>query len=38
MVADPVQGQVCVFCTLEEGGEHLTLLALRLKVEDQKIN
>ena len=36
-VADPLQGQVGVFCTLEEGGEHLTLLALRLKVRDKKI-
>ena len=28
---------VGVFCTLQEGGEHLTLLALRLKVKDKKI-
>ena len=36
-VADPLQGQVGVFCTLQEGGEHLTLLALRLKIADKKI-
>jgi hypothetical protein len=36
-VADPFQGQVGAFCTLQEGGEHLTLLALRLKVTDKKI-
>ena len=37
VVADPLQGQAGVFCTLQEGGEHLTLLALRLKVKDRKI-
>lgn len=36
-VADPRQGQAGVFCTLQEGGEPLTLLALRLKVRDEKI-
>jgi hypothetical protein len=36
-VADPSQGQVGLFSTLQEGGEHLTLLALRLKVVDKKI-
>jgi hypothetical protein len=36
-VADPIRGQVGVFCTLQEGSEHLTLFALRLKVVDQKI-
>lgn len=36
-VADPLQGQVGVFCTLQEGDEHLTLLALRLKVMDKKM-
>jgi hypothetical protein len=36
-VADPLQGQGGVFCTLQEGDEHLTLLALRLKVVDKKI-
>ena len=36
-VADPSQGQIGVFSTLQEGGEHLTLLALRLKVTDHKI-
>ena len=38
VVSDPFQGQVGVFCTLQEGGEHLTLLALRLKVTDNKIS
>ncbi len=37
-VADPLQGQVGLFCSLQEGGEHLTLLALRLKVADKKIS
>jgi hypothetical protein len=36
-VVDSKQGQVGVFCTLQEGGEYLTLLALRLKVMDKKI-
>jgi hypothetical protein len=36
-VADPLQGQGGLFCTLQEGDEHLTLLALRLKVVDKKI-
>ena len=37
-VVDPLQGQGGVFCTLQEGDdEHLTLLALRLKVVDKKI-
>lgn len=36
-VADPLQGQVGVFCTLQEGGDHLTLLALRLKVMNRRI-
>lgn len=36
-VADPLQGQVGVFCTLQEGGEHLSLFALRMKVRDNKI-
>jgi hypothetical protein len=36
-VADPSQGQIGVFCTVDEGEEHLALLALRLKVEDNKI-
>jgi hypothetical protein len=38
LVSDPFQGQAGVFCTLQEGGEHLTLLALRLKVTDKKIS
>jgi hypothetical protein len=38
VVSDPFQGQAGVFCTLQEGGEHLTLLALRLKVTDKKIS
>jgi hypothetical protein len=37
VVVDTIQGQVGVFCTLQEGGDHLTLLALRLKVVDKKI-
>jgi hypothetical protein len=37
VVVDPLQGQVGVFCTLQEGGEHLTFLALRLKVTERKI-
>ncbi|MEW6186055.1 MAG: hypothetical protein AB1585_09995 [Thermodesulfobacteriota bacterium] len=37
IVADPVQGQMGIFCTLQEGGEHLTIAAFRLKVEDKKI-
>src|SRR4030042_583309 len=36
-VADPLQGQVGVFCTLQEGGEYLSLFALRMKVRDNKI-
>ena len=36
-VADPSQGQIGVFCTVDEGEEHLALLALRLKVADKKI-
>jgi len=36
-VADPSQGQVGLFSTLQEGGEQLTLLALRLKVVNKKI-
>lgn len=37
VVVDPIQGQAGVFCTLQEGGEHLTLFALRLKVVNRKI-
>jgi hypothetical protein len=36
-VVDPSQDQIGVFCTVDEGGEHLALLALRLKVADKKI-
>jgi len=36
-VADPVNGQAGLFCTLYEGGDHLTLFAARLKVEEEKI-
>lgn len=38
VVCDPLQSQAGVFCSLQEGGEHLTLLALRLKVMDKKIS
>ena len=37
-VADPSQGQIGLFSTLQEGGDHLTLFALRLKVADKKIS
>jgi hypothetical protein len=37
VVVDPLQGQAGVFCTPQEGNEHLTLLALRLKVKDKRI-
>jgi len=37
-VADPSQGQIGLFSTLQEKkGDHLTLLALRLKVADKKM-
>ncbi len=37
-VVDPSQSQIGVFCTVDEGAEHLVLLALRMKVEDKKIS
>jgi hypothetical protein len=37
-VADPSLGQIGLFSTLQEGGEHLTLFALRLKVAGKKIS
>jgi len=37
-VADLSQGQIGLFSTLQEGGDHLTLFALRLKVADKKIS
>ena len=36
-VADPSQGQIGLFSTLQEGGDYLTLFALRLKVTNKKI-
>lgn len=37
-VADPVSGQVGLFSTLHEGAEKLTFLALRLKIDGDKIS
>ena len=38
IVTDTISGQAGIFCTLHEGSEYLTLFALRLKTEDNRIS